>query len=295
MNLAYKVAAQMDTLRMTRKDAGSNRRHLTLALCLLLIDLGPAGAAWALAPIVDPSATAGSIEIGGAKLTVEADDPITGADSDWGPAMQGLTEKRRRFVLALNPEADYVDAAVTAGYRSASSSRQSMYSIASRLANESKVRAAMQEVGWPLIGRYALAAIKRVAKIAMDDKHPQNLRACKILIDRAWPVEARQQIEIHHHRKNSLEMEELCRRLADELGVSIERLLGTFSVSPVIDGQSAVCDARSQSKDGGTEGVADLDRQPLYSTNRVGQNPELLTFQTIGIMIRWTPLGLRGS
>jgi phage terminase small subunit len=111
-----------------------------------------------------------------------------------GPAMAALTDKQRRYVHALF-EAPKSHGALTfaarrAGYGTASSSRQSLSSMAHALNSDPKVQAAIAEVSQQhltVLGPVAVRAMKRVLD---QPQHRDFGRVIGIVMDRVAPAES---------------------------------------------------------------------------------------------------------
>jgi len=152
--------------------------------------------------------------------------PIGG--SELGPAMQALTEKQRKFVLSLYElpagRGALTRAAQRAGY---GGKPNSVRQIAHALWNNEKVRRAFQEVGYKYIGTTAVAAIQAARELIFQPEHPDHLKACRMFIDRGWPLEnlTKQQIDVTHTQRVELDPRVML-RLAEELNVPLEKLVG---------------------------------------------------------------------
>src|SRR4051812_9520580 len=81
--------------------------------------------------------------------------------NDWGPAMSGLNERQRAFVLAMLTEPPargaQLRAARRAGYGKPGSNAKTLSVTASRVKSDPRVQAAMQEEGQ----RHLIAAVPR--------------------------------------------------------------------------------------------------------------------------------------
>jgi len=109
-----------------------------------------------------------------------------------GSAMSALTDKQRRYVIALF-EAPKTHGAMTfaarrAGYGTASSSRQSLSQMAHQLNGDPKIQAAISEVSQQYItvlGPHAVRALKRLLD---KPDHRDHGRALGIVMDRVAPA-----------------------------------------------------------------------------------------------------------
>jgi hypothetical protein len=115
-------------------------------------------------------------------------------------------------------------AAQRAGYRG---KPNSLGQMAHALWNNEKVRRAFQEVGYRYIGTTAVAAIQAARELIFQPKHPDHLKACRMFIDRGWPLESvsKQQIDVTHTQRVELDPRQML-RLAEELNVPLEKLMG---------------------------------------------------------------------
>ena len=113
------------------------------------------------------------------------------AADELGPAMLGLNEQQRRFVLEL---------ATTAG----------------RLLRSDKIQAALREIGIKVVRAEAFQAIRHVAAIAMNPQHRDQLKACVELMNRGgFSFEQQHSVSVtHEHRYSSLSADEIIARIA---------------------------------------------------------------------------------
>ena len=128
--------------------------------------------------------------------------------------MRALNARQRAFVLALfeeNPtRGALVAAARRAGYGNpdGSSTAQAMATIASRLADDEKVQAAIAEITKKRIRREGPAAVMAINEIISNPLHKDRLKAVATILDRIDPVETKHNIEVTHkidHTKSALE------------------------------------------------------------------------------------------
>jgi phage terminase small subunit len=107
-----------------------------------------------------------------------------------GPAMRVLTEKQRRFVLALfEAPKKYgrgVFAAERAGYDA--SSRGNLSIIASQLNADPKVQAAIAEVSQARLTILGPTAVYALEKLLENPKHRDHGRALGMVMDRVAPT-----------------------------------------------------------------------------------------------------------
>ncbi|WP_407160165.1 hypothetical protein [Bradyrhizobium sp. STM 3557] len=140
--------------------------------------------------------------------------------TNFGPAMQALTEKQRRYVLELfnAPKAhgSGVHAARAAGYGTASSSRQSIAQLAYQLNQDPKVQAAIQEVSKAYLTVLGPHAVRALKKVLDNPGHRDFGRALGIVMDRVSPVESKAVVKVEGEIKLSAEeAAETMKRIAE--------------------------------------------------------------------------------
>ena len=164
-----------------------------------------------------------------AEQSAEIDSATTDHAGNRGPAMLALTPRQRAFVLALYElpatRGSLAAAAARAGY--SSKNKKSLNQMAHALWNSDKIRRAFQETGYRYIGHTAVQAIKAAKELIYRPEHPDHLRACRMFIDRGWPLEtlSKQQIDVTHTQRVELDPRILM-RLAEQLNVPLEKLMG---------------------------------------------------------------------
>jgi phage terminase small subunit len=151
-------------------------------------------------------------------------------DGEVGPAMQALTEKQQKFVraviaLARDGEENYAKAAREAGY---SDHMERCKVTGHFLSHDARVQAALLEESKKRVSLAASVIATPVAvKIAMDEKvSPKDrLRACEMLFNRGgMPAQTEHKVTVEHRQPR--QMVELAERLAAELGVDKQKLIG---------------------------------------------------------------------
>lgn len=148
-----------------------------------------------------------------------------GVDLASGPAMQALTERQRRFVLAMS--ADPFAAGGTwskaAGYQN---SDHGHTDYASRLVQMPGIQRAIEEVARATLGVYGpILAARGLLKIAANPEHPQHFKALEAIANRVGMHE-KSEHRITVERSDDGRLRELAERLARELGVDKRKLLG---------------------------------------------------------------------
>jgi hypothetical protein len=165
-------------------------------------------------------------------------DPVAAEDTDQvgnlGPAMLALTVRQRAFVMALYElpatRGSLSAAAARAGYNARN--KKSLNQMAHSLWNNERVRAAFQETGYRYIGHTAVAAIKAAQELIYTPDHPDHLKACRMFIDRGWPVETYQKVDVTHEHHHQVRTPDplIMQALADQLGIPVNRLWGASRV-----------------------------------------------------------------
>jgi phage terminase small subunit len=147
--------------------------------------------------------------------------------ADLGPAMLLLTEKQRKFVLALfEAPKKYgrgVFAAERAGYET--SSRDNLSVIASQLNSDPKVQAAIAEVSQQRLTVLGPLAVYAIEKLLENPKHRDHGRALGMVMDRVAPalttsvvkVEGRVELSAGEAAHVLERIEELARKFAVQL------------------------------------------------------------------------------
>lgn len=161
-------------------------------------------------------------------MTMDFPEPIV---SELGPAMEALDERRRKFVRAvLELGRDGVrnakEAARAAGY--SESTDGYLRRIASGLLHDARVQAALlEEARRTMNAAAAVVATPIVVEIAMNDHLDarDRLRACEMLFNRGgMPAMTEHKVTVEHRQPKQLEA--LAARLAEELGVDRQKLIG---------------------------------------------------------------------
>jgi phage terminase small subunit len=124
--------------------------------------------------------------------------------TEWGPCMKALPgDRHRAFVLALYQikpgYGAHVKAAKMAGFGTTTSSAKSWSVIASRLAHDEKIQAAMHEEDQKHIRASAPRAVRALAHLIEDPTHKDHARGIGMVLDRVHPAEQRHVVDVHHH------------------------------------------------------------------------------------------------
>jgi len=160
--------------------------------------------------------------------------PLPAVDgTEWGPCMKALaSDKHRMFVLALYQiKPGYganVKAAKMAGFGTATSSAKSWSVIASRLAHDEKILAAIHEEDQKRIRASAPRAIQALHNLIEDPTAKDHARGIAMVLDRVHPLETVQRVTVEHQASSSL-------RATAEVFERIMALAARANVPPMID------------------------------------------------------------
>lgn len=158
--------------------------------------------------------------------------PTDGAE--WGPAMKALrTDKHRAFVLALYQVKPgygaHVKAAKLAGFGTSTSSAQSWSVIATRLAGDDKIQAAMYEEDQRRLRATAPRAISALGRLIENPRHKDHARAIAMTLDRVHPAETRHVVDVTHHREDEFDaIEARTLNMLKGLGTPVAGLITYF-------------------------------------------------------------------
>jgi hypothetical protein len=165
--------------------------------------------------------------------------PLEDVDAKDGPAMLALpTDRHRAFVRALYQvkpgHGANVKAAKLAEFGTANSSPQSMATIASRLAHDERVLAAIAEEDSKRIRASAPRAISALSRLVENPKHKDHARGIAMVLDRVHPAETVSTLKVQHDATPAFkETAQVMKRIAE--------LAAKFSVKlpapPLIDAQ----------------------------------------------------------
>jgi phage terminase small subunit len=135
--------------------------------------------------------------------------PLEPVDAQDGPAMKVLpTDRHRAFVRALYTvrpgHGANVRAAKLAGFGSPTSTPQSMATIASRLAHDERVLAAIREEDEKHIRSSAPRAIRALSSLIENPKAKDHARGIAMVLDRVHPLETIQKVTVEHQASSSM-------------------------------------------------------------------------------------------
>jgi len=149
--------------------------------------------------------------------------PLEPVDAQDGPAMKALpTDRHRAFVRALYQvkpgHGANVKAAKLAAFGTPNSSPQSMATIASRLAHDERVLAAIAEEDSKRIRASAPRAISALSRLVEDPRHKDHARGIAMVLDRVHPVETVHKVDVSHKHDvtpNARETAQILERIAE--------------------------------------------------------------------------------
>ena len=159
-------------------------------------------------------------------------DEVAEGSASYGPAMAKLTEKQRRYVLAMaaDPLGNPTRWVKIAGYER---STDGGFRVAAfRLAHDKRIEAAAREVAQMHLNTFGpLLGIGVMIRIARDKNHPKQLAAAEALADRTG-FHATQEVRVSgevvvNHTDAALEQ----LRIFRDLGVPREKLVELFGFS----------------------------------------------------------------
>ena len=154
--------------------------------------------------------------------------PLEPVDAQDGEKMKALpSDRHRAFVRALYQvkpgHGANVKAAKLAGFGSPTSTAGSMATIASRLAHDERVLAAIAEEDSKRIRASAPRAINALSRLIETPSHKDHARGIAMVLDRVHPVETKHVVEVEHSisssMKNTAEVFERIMLLAARAGV----------------------------------------------------------------------------
>lgn len=129
--------------------------------------------------------------------------PLEPIDAQDGPAMKALpTERHRAFVRALYTvrpgHGANVKAAKLAGFGTPQSTPQTMATIASRLAHDDRVLAAVREQDERHIRSSAPRALRALSSLIENPKAKDHARGIAMVLDRVHPAETIHNVKVEH-------------------------------------------------------------------------------------------------
>jgi hypothetical protein len=192
-------------------------------------------------------ANAPSIKIGKDRIS-----EIVASDYKFGPAMRGLTERQRRFVIAMveYPMASQAAAASMAGY---AGPLEDLSTHASRMAHDPRISAAIREEAQARLGGAGILASTKVVQLLNDSTDPTIILKCASMIfDRiGMPKQTKQEINVNHGLDTGGSAVDRIAKACILLGVDPKTLLGRAAPPDAID-------AEFTEVDDGSEGLEDV-------------------------------------
>lgn len=167
-----------------------------------------------------------------------ASRPLEQSEAKFGPKMLALPSDRHRdFVIALFAvragHGAAARAARAANFGSATSSPKSIATISSRLMHNEAVIEAMREYGEQFLRGAGPNALRALEKLILTPSHKGHERAVAAIVDRLYPVETVQTVNVRHDATPSLrataEVLERIAAVATRLGIDAR------SLPPLID------------------------------------------------------------
>jgi phage terminase small subunit len=154
--------------------------------------------------------------------------PIPCSDATFGPAMSLLTDKQKRYVLALfnapKSHGSLTFAARAAGYGTPTTTKQGFYSMGHAINSDPKVQDAIREVSAQYITLMGPHAVRALKKILDNPGHRDHGRALGIVMDRVSPQGTTHTVKVEGEVK-------LSARETEHVLARIEELARKFSVA----------------------------------------------------------------
>jgi phage terminase small subunit len=120
--------------------------------------------------------------------------------------MAALTEKQRRFVLALYQvkpgHGAQVRAAKMAGYGTGTSSPESWASLSSRLIHDERIQLALREHDQKVLRAAAPRALRALGALVEDPDHRDHARGIDMILSRVHPVETHHYVRAEHEHRH---------------------------------------------------------------------------------------------
>ncbi|WFU37748.1 hypothetical protein QA640_25135 [Bradyrhizobium sp. CB82] len=159
--------------------------------------------------------------------------PLEAVDAQDGPAMKALpSDRHRAFVRALYQvkpgHGANVKAAKLAGFGTPESTPQSMATIASRLAHDERVLAAIYEEDQKHIRASAPRAIRALSSLIENPNSRDHARGIAMVLDRVHPSETVHNVKVEHEASASM-------RVTAEVIEKIMALAARANVAAMID------------------------------------------------------------
>lgn len=135
---------------------------------------------------------------------------LSHTEAKMGPAMAALSDKQRRFVVALfeapKSHGSLTFAARRAGYGNENSSRQSLSQMAHQLSGDPKIQAAIAEVSQQYITVLGPHAVRALKNVLSNPAHRDHGRALGIVMDRVAPQNSTHTVKVEHEAAPSMQL-----------------------------------------------------------------------------------------
>lgn len=157
------------------------------------------------------------------------------------------TDRHRAFVRALYQvkpgHGANVKAAKLAGFGSPTSTPQSMATIASRLAHDDRVLAAIREEDEKRIRSSAPRAISALSRLIETPSHKDHARGIAMVLDRVHPVETQHTLKVEHDVSPAMVTTAAALKhiaeLAAKVGLDVGKLPPLIDAKPVSKSEQA--------------------------------------------------------
>jgi hypothetical protein len=159
--------------------------------------------------------------------------PLEPVDAKDGPAMKALPNDRwRAFVRALYQvrpgHGAQVRACKLAGFGTETSTPETMAVLASRLAHDERVQAALYEEDQKHIRASAPRAIRALSTLIENPSSRDHARGIAMVLDRVHPAETTHTVKVEHEASSSM-------KLTAQVFERIMELAARANVAPMID------------------------------------------------------------
>jgi hypothetical protein len=173
------------------------------------------------------------------------DVPVIPDLPELGPKMMALrTDLQRRFAWLLACGLEPTEAARGAGYHDPGGDSSNIRVRTFEQQHHPKVQEAVEECTRLVLRGLGPVAVRAAKAILQNPKHPFHGRMIETVLDRTGFVARTEHKVTVEHTVDTSELEALARRLAQESGIPVQRLLGT---DKVIEG--VVINAKDQEAD----------------------------------------------
>jgi hypothetical protein len=175
-------------------------------------------------------------------------EPLEPIDAREGPAMKALpSDRHRAFVRALYTvrpgHGAKVKAAKLAGFGTEESSARSMATIASRLAHDERVLAAIEEEDKKYIRSSAPRALSALGRLIEDPHHRDHARGIAMVLDRTAPVQTQHTVKVQHDASDRLvATAAVLKRIAElamQAGLDVDRMPPLLDAVPITKSERA--------------------------------------------------------